>query len=430
MKQHLLKQRVVIIGAGFGGLRAARALAKAPVEVTLLDRNNYHLFQPLLYQVATASLSDDEIAQPVRAILNRQRNLEFRMAEVRGVDLDARIVETSVGRVEYDYLVVAAGGVTNFFGMESVERRGLGLKGAPDADAIRNHLLELCEQALYERNPQGRRKLLTFVVAGGGPTGVESAGALAELVRNVLPRDYPGLDWGEARVILLEAAGRLLPAMPESLGDYTLRTLRAKGVEVRFNAGVTGFDGSRITLKEGEPIETNTLIWAAGVKASPLVAGLPLEKGPQGRVKVLPTLQVPGHPEAFVIGDAAFLPDEDGKPLPMVAPVAMQQGVQAARNLLRQMNGKPLEDFHYHDPGTMATIGRSQAVAWIGPLRLRGLIAWLAWVVVHIYQLVGFRNRLMVLLDWAWNYIVYDRPVRMINRVSHDRTGNVHHFSG
>ncbi|HMN62189.1 MAG TPA: NAD(P)/FAD-dependent oxidoreductase, partial [Anaerolinea sp.] len=349
---------------------------------------------------------------------------------VRGVDLDARIVETSVGRVEYDYLVVAAGGVTNFFGMESVERRGLGLKGAPDADAIRNHLLELCEQALYERNPQGRRKLLTFVVAGGGPTGVESAGAMAELVRNGLPRDYPGLDWGEARVILLEAAGRLLPAMPESLGDYTLRTLRAKGVEVRFNAGMTGFDGSRITLKEGEPIETNTLIWAAGVKASPLEAGLPLEKGAQGRVKVLPTLQVPGHPEAFVIGDAAFLPDEDGKPLPMVAPVAMQQGVQAARNLLRQMNGKPLEDFHYHDPGTMATIGRSQAVAWIGPLRLRGLIAWLAWVVVHIYQLVGFRNRLMVLLDWAWNYIVYDRPVRMINRVSHDRTGNVHHFSG
>lgn len=410
------KQRVVIIGAGFGGLRAARSLAKAPVEVTLLDRNNYHLFQPLLYQVATASLSDDEIAQPVRAMFNRQRNLEFRMAEVRGVDLDARVVDTSVGRVEYDYLVVAAGGVTNFFGMQSVEQRGFGLKGAPDADAIRNHLLELCEQALYERNPQRRRKLLTFVVAGGGPTGVESAGALAELVRNVLPRDYPGLDWGEARVILLEAGTRLLPAMPEGLADYTLRTLRAKGVEVRFNAGVTGYDGSRITLKEGEPIDTNTLIWAAGVKATPLVAGLPLEKGAQGRVKVLPTLQAPGYPEVFVIGDAAFLLDEDGKPLPMVAPVAMQQGVQAARNLLRQMNGEPPANFHYRDPGTMATIGRSQAVAWIGPLRLRGLIAWLAWVVVHIYQLVGFRNRVMVLLDWAWNYIVYDRPVRMINR--------------
>ncbi len=413
-------KHVLIIGAGFGGLRAAHALAKAPVRVTLVDRNNYHLFQPLLYQVATASLSPDEIAQPVRAIFNRQRNLQFRMAEVQQVDLPGRVVQTSAGPLSYDYLIIAAGGDTHYFGMEFVQRNAFGLKEMSDAEAIRNHLLRVCEQALYEHDPQRRRSLLTFVVVGGGPTGVESAGALAELVRNVLPRDYPGLNWEQARVILLEATQRLLPAMPDDLAAYTLKTLRSKGVEVRLGAAVTHYDGRQVQLKEGEPIYANTLIWGAGVKAADLMAGLPLEKGAQGRVKVLPTLQAEGYPQVFVIGDAALLPDEDGRPLPMVAPVAMQQGEHASRNLLRLMRGEAPLAFHYQDPGILATIGRSQAVARIGPLHMRGLLAWLAWVVVHIYQLVGFRNRLMVLMDWAWNYIVYDRPVRMIDRVPRD----------
>ena len=406
---------VVILGAGFGGLRAARALAKSPVKVTLVDRNNYHLFQPLLYQVATASLSADEIAQPVRAILGRQRNLEFRMAEARGIDLDRRTLHTSHGDLPYDYLILAAGGVTNTFGMESVARNGLGMKEIGDAEAIRNHILRLCEEALDEHDPARLGAMLTFVVAGGGPTGVESAGAIAELVHNVLPRDYPGAYLSQARVVLLEAADRLLPAMPESLSAHTLRTLRQKDVQVRFGAAVSGFDGRAVQLKGGEEIPARTLIWAAGIQAAGLARELPLEKGSQGRVKVEPTLQVAGRLEVFVIGDAAYLLDTDGRPLPMVAPVAMQQGVKAARNIARILQGRAPEIFRYRDPGTMATIGRSQAVAQIGPLKLHGLVAWLAWVAVHIYQLVGFRNRLLVMMDWAWNYFVYDRPVRMID---------------
>ena len=415
MKNNGTLPRVVIVGAGFGGLRAARALAKSPVRVTLLDRNNYHLFQPLLYQVATASLSADEIAQPVRAILGRQRNLDFRMAEVRGVDLDERVLDTSGGPIPYDMLVLAAGGVTNTFGLELVERNGLGMKDVADAQAIRSHILRLVEEALDEHNPARLRAMLTFVVAGGGPTGVESAGAIAELVHNVLPRDYPGEHLSQARVVLLEAAGRLLPAMPESLADHTLRTLQQKEVEVRFGAAVSGFDGRVVQLKGGEEIPARTLIWAAGIKAAGLVSALPLDKGSQGRVKVEPTLQVPGRPEVFVIGDAAYLLDAEGQPLPMVAPVAMQQGELVGRNITRILRGEVPRAFRYRDPGTMATIGRSQAVAHIGPVKLHGLIAWLAWVAVHIYQLVGFRNRLAVMMDWAWNYFVYDRPVRMID---------------
>ena len=407
--------RVVIVGAGFGGLRAARALAKSPVKVTLVDRNNYHLFQPLLYQVATASLSPDEIAQPVRAILGRQRNLDFRMAEARGIDLDARVLDTSYGPIPYDMLVLAAGGMTNTFGLELVARNGLGMKDIGDAEAIRNHILRLIEEAIDEYNPARLRAMLTFVVAGGGPTGVESAGAIAELVHNVLPRDYPGEHLNQARVVLLEAAGRLLPAMPESLADHTLRTLERKDVEVRFGAAVSGFDGRAVQLKDGEEIPARTLIWAAGIQAAGLVSALPLEKGSLGRVKVLPTLQAPDQAGGIrywrrgLPAGRGRAPAADGGPGGDAAGRAC-----GAQHHPHPARGGP-ETFRYRDPGTMATIGRSQAVAHIGPVKLHGLIAWLAWVAVHIYQLVGFRNRLAVMMDWAWNYFVYDRPVRMLD---------------
>ncbi len=407
---------VVIVGAGFGGLRAAQALAKAAVRVTLLDRNNYHLFQPLLYQVATAGLSPDEIAQPVRAILGRQANLEFRIASVRGADLDARVLDTDRGPLAYDYLILAAGGATHTFGAQ-VEAPGcFGLKSMEDAEAIRNHILAMCELALDETDPAARQALLTFAVAGGGPSGVESAGAISELIHHILPRDYPALKPDEVRVVLLEAAQQLLAALPQPLGAFAERTLRQKGVQVRFGTAVARFDGQAIALKEGADIPARTLIWAAGIKAAPLFDTLALEKGSLGRVRILPSLQTPTHPEVFVIGDAALLNGPDNRPLPMVAPVAIQQGQTAADNIQHLTRGQPALPFVYHDPGSLATIGRGQAVAKIGPVLLHGLPAWLAWVVVHIYQLVGFRNRLQVMVDWIWNYLVYDRPVRRIWR--------------
>ncbi len=413
---------VVIVGAGFGGLRAARALAKAPVRVTLVDRNNYHLFQPLLYQVATAGLSPDEIAQPVRAILRSQSNLEFRLAEVRGANLATRRLETDQGPLDYDYLILAAGGVTNTFGMQDVARHAFGLKSLEDAVAMRNHLLRLFEQAALEKDPARRKALLTFVVAGGGPTGVECAGAISELAQVVLQKDLPGLSLERPQILLLEAAQRLLPAMPERSGEFTEQALAEKGVEVHFGTAVAGYDGREVRLKGGGVIPTSTLVWAAGVQAAPLFTTLGVETDTLGRVRVLPTLQLPEHREVYVLGDAAHLEGKDGRPLPMIAPVAMQQGEHAARNLLRALEGKDQHSFRYRDPGIMATIGRNRAVARLGSVELRGWFAWLAWVVVHIFQLIGFRNRMMVLLDWAWNYLVYDRAVRVIGPERRVRT--------
>lgn len=407
---------IVIVGAGFGGLQAARSLAGANARVTLLDRNNYHLFQPLLYQVATAGLAPDEIAQPVRAILNRQKNLEFRIAAVRGVDFEQKRLLTERGPLEYDYLILAAGGATNFFGLEKPARGLMGLKSLEDAEAIRNHLLSMCELALDEPDQAKRRALLTFAVAGGGPSGVESAGAVAELVRHILPRDYPRLDSREARVVLLEAGSRLLPMMPADQASFTLHALEKMGVEVRLGAAVESYDGSQIGLRGGELLSARTLVWAAGVQAAGLYDRLGLERGSLGRVVVDPSLRVPGRPEVYVVGDAALFPGPDGKPLPMVAPVAIQEGRLAAENILRDLRGLAPLPFIYRDPGVMATIGRSQAVARLGPLHLRGFLAWLAWVGVHIFQLVGFRNRLLVMVDWAWNYFAYDRPVRRLAR--------------
>ncbi|MDP3911175.1 MAG: NAD(P)/FAD-dependent oxidoreductase [Gemmatimonadales bacterium] len=407
---------VVVVGAGFGGLRIARALARAPVQVLLLDRNNYHLFQPLLYQIATAGLEAEQIAKPVRAILRGQRNLEFRMVDVTGADLAARRLETSGGPVPYDYLVLAPGGETNFFGLEGVQRHGLGLKDIPDAVSIRNHILTCFEQAMLEPDGERRRARLTFVVVGGGPTGVEMAGALSELIRLVLVKDYPRLNIKDVRVLLLEATDRLLAAMPEKLREAAGATLWRKHVDVRFGATVADYDGQSVRLKSGEVVPAHTLIWAAGARAASLSARLGLPTARQGRIAVTATLQVPDYPEISVIGDAAYL-EIGGEPLPMVAPVAMQMADAVAANIRAAVQGTGrMAPFRYRDPGTLATIGRNAAVAHVWGLQFRGFLAWVMWLVVHIIQLIGFRNKLFVLLNWAWDYFVYERAARLITR--------------
>ncbi|WP_425060092.1 NADH dehydrogenase-like protein [Sporomusa carbonis] len=405
--------RVVIIGAGFGGLWAARALSGAPVEVILIDQHNYHLFQPLLYQVATAGLAPEDIVYPVRTILRRQANVKFKMAEVTEADLALRRLITTAGIIDYDYLIVATGGVTNFFGMESVAKHGFGLKNIDDVLAVRNHILRLFELAAQEEDPAVRRALLTFIVVGGGPTGVESAGALAELVYLVMPKDYPDLDYDEARIILMEASNRLLAGLPVELGVVTAETLARKRVEVRFGNPVADFDGETVTLKDGETIQAHTLIWAAGIRAARLADKLGVKQAGMGRLVVKPTLQLPKHPEVMVIGDAAYL-ESESEPLPMVAPVATQQARTAADNIRRLIGGQAPQEFVYKNPGVLATIGRNAAVAHIGKWQFKGFIAWVLWLVIHIVRLIGFRNRITVLINWAWDYFFYERAVRVI----------------
>lgn len=406
---------VVIVGAGFGGLRAARGLARAPVRVVLIDRNNYHLFQPLLYQVAMAGLEPSSIARPVRRILRGQKNFEFRMAEATGVDREACVLHTSAGDLSYDYLILAPGGRTNYFGLESLARNALGLKGLADAVAVRNHVLSCFEQAVLERDPERRRALLTFLVVGGGPTGVEMAGALAELIRLVLARDTRALNIQDTRILLLEAGQRLLTGMRPRFSAVTAETLWKKHVEVRFGTTVEGFDGERARVAGGEVIPTRTLVWAAGVDAVPLAPLLGVKPLRQGRIGVDPTLQLPGDHRVFVIGDAAYL-EVGGTPLPMLAPVAIQMADSVAGNIRRLLRGEAPRPFAYRDPGTLATIGRNAAVADIRGIAFQGFPAWVVWLVVHIIQLIGFRNKLFVLLDWAWDYFFYDRSARLITR--------------
>jgi len=404
---------VVIVGAGFGGLRAARALKRAPVDVVLLDRHNYHLFQPLLYQVATAGLEPEHIARPVRAILRGQPRFEFRMAEMTGLDLAGKRVLTGDGPIPYDYLILALGGETNYFGLESIRRHGFGLKDTAEAVAIRNHVLSCFERGVLEPDAERRRALLTFAIVGGGPTGVEMAGALSELIRLVLVKDYPRLNIKDVRVLLLEATDRLLGTMPARLRAAAAETLWRKHVEVRFGAAVQDYDGSRLSLKSGEVIPARTLVWAAGAQAASLTTRLGLPTARQGRVVVEPTLAVAGRPEVFVIGDAAYL-EADGQPLPMMAPVAIQMAETAAANIARQLRGAAPIAFHYRDPGSLATIGRNAAVAYVHGVAFKGFLAWVVWLTVHIIQLIGFRNKLFVLLNWAWDYFFYERASRLI----------------
>lgn len=408
--------RVVIIGAGFGGLQCARRLAGEAIDVLLLDRNNYHLFTPLLYQVGSALLNPSEVAIPVRSVFRRPTNIRFRMADVTGVDFPNRCVTSADGdSFPFDFVVIAAGSRNNFFGMDAVERTAQAVKDLPDALALRNHILASFEGAQAEGDPAERLRRMTFVVVGGGPTGVEYAGALGELLGGVLARDFPDLEVDRARVVLLEAQGRLLAEFPAELGDYARRRLEKVGVDVRPGAIVTGYDGSTVRLRDGAPIPAATLVWAAGVQPAGLAAALAVPRDRSGRIEVDETLRIRGHDTAFAIGDIAAMRGPEG-PLPMMAPPAMQAGRHAAESILRALKGEPPVPFRYRNKGIMATIGRNAGVARIGGINLKGFLGWSAWLLVHLYFLIGFRNRLIVLLQWGWNYLNYDRPIRIITR--------------
>jgi len=415
MNTHTLPH-VVIVGAGFGGLQTAQKLAHAPVAITLIDRYNYHLFQPLLYQIAIAGLVPSQIAYPLRTIFRRQKNLTFQMGEVTSIDFDSRYVRTNGSVIAYDYLVLAIGGQTNFYGLQGVEENGFQLKSIEDATGTRNHLLRMFERADREADPDKRRALLTFIVVGGGPTGVETAGALAELISHVMTKDYPDMDLKETRVLLIEATGHVMATYPDELRKSTMDLLQSKNVEILLNTRLTDYDGQRVTLADGSHINGYTLIWTAGVRAADLTNRLGVQQVASGRVRVEPTLQLPGHPEVFVIGDSAYFEDGNHQPLPMLATVAQQEARAAARNIQRILKREQPQPFHYKDPGLLATIGRNAAVARIWGLSFSGFVAWVIWVFLHIYRLIGFRNRLEVLINWAWDYFFYDNQVRLITR--------------
>ncbi|PYM55844.1 MAG: FAD-dependent oxidoreductase [Candidatus Rokuibacteriota bacterium] len=405
---------VVIVGGGFGGLHAARALAGRPVRVTLLDRRNHHLFQPLLYQVATAALNAADIATPLRSILRRATNVTVLLADVEKVDLAARRLDLDRGHMSYDALILAAGASHSYFGHGEWETLAPGLKTLEDALEIRRRVLLAYEAAEREEDGAEQGALLSFVVIGGGPTGVELAGALAEISRETIARDFRLIDPAKARIILVEGGPRVLSAFPETLSRRAERALQKIGVEVRTDAVVTRITPDAVWIG-GEQIRARTVLWAAGVAATPLARslGVPLDRS--GRVLVDPDLSIPGHPEAFAIGDMCALTQE-GRPLPGLAPVAIQEGRATAANVLRRLAGLPTRAFRYRDKGTMATIGRAAAVAVVGPLKLSGLIAWLAWLFVHIMFLIGFRNRFLVLFEWAWAYVTWHRGARLITR--------------
>lgn len=407
---------IVIVGAGFGGMDVARRLANAPVRITLIDRHNHHLFQPLLYQVAIAGLVPSQIAYPVRTIFRRQKNLTFHMGEVTAVDLESRYVKMNGSVIAYDHLVLAVGGQTNFFGLEGVAQHAFQLKNIESAVGIRNHLLRMFEKADREVDVEKRRALLTFVIVGAGPTGVETAGALSELITHVLTKDYPHLDLQDVRVLLVEAMDHVMGNYPDELRQATMDLLRAKNVEIQLNTKLTDYNGREVTFADGSRVSAQTMIWTAGVRAAELADRLAAGQAASGRVRVEPTLQLPGHPEVFVIGDAAYVENGDGQPLPMLATVAQQQAKVAANNLRRMLKGQPTQPFRYKDPGLLATIGRNAAVARIWGLSFSGFIAWVIWVALHIYRLVGFRNRLVVMINWAWDYIFYESQVRLITR--------------
>lgn len=418
-----IPSRVVVIGAGFGGLAAARSLGKLPVKLTVLDRRNYHLFQPLLYQVATAALNPSDIAAPIRNILRRQKNTTVLLGEVSRIDAAAGIVLVDGVRVPYDYLIVAAGTTDSYFGHGEWLPFAPGLKTVEDALEMRRRILVAFERAEWEKNATARRELLTFVIVGGGPTGVELAGALAEIARHALARDFRDIDPAQATVILLEAADRLLPAFPRDLSRKAADQLASLGVVVRVGTRVTKIEPEAVWLGD-ERIGARTALWAAGVAASPLARSLDAALDRQGRVRVLPDLTVPGHPEIFVIGDLAWL-EENGKPVPGLAPAAMQEGRHAAANVLRAIEGKPLLPFHYVDKGTLATIGRAAAVADIRGWKISGFFAWIAWLGIHIFSLIGFRNRLLVMIEWAWAYVTWQRGARLITeRASGENPSN------
>lgn len=413
---------VVILGGGFGGIAAAQALRNAPVRITLIDRRNHHLFQPLLYQVATAALSAPDIAAPIRHILRKQKNVTVLMANAERIDTASQTVVLSDGEISWDWLIVATGATNSFFGNDHWEAFAPGLKTLPEALRIRNRVLTAYENAERETDPAAQQAWLTFAVIGAGPTGVEMAGALSEIARTTLTRDFRNFNPQQAKVYLIEGMSRVLGAFPEDLSASALQQLTSIGVDTIFNERVTNITAEGLQVGD-RWIAARTVVWAAGVKAEPIVGTLGQEADRMGRVKVAADTSLPGNPRVFVIGDTAHLA-VDGTPLPGVAPVAMQQGQHAARMIVRQLQGKPTEPFVYFDKGSMATIGRRRAVAMTGTgtrwprpapvMKFTGLMAWLAWLFVHVLVLVEFRNRLAVLLDWAWAYVTYQRSARVI----------------
>ena len=416
------RPKVVIVGAGFGGIQAAVALSRAAVDVIVLDRQNHHCFQPLLYQVATAALSPAEIAWPIRHMLRQQRNATVFMAEVKGVDLAGRSVETSAGPMSYDYLVIATGATHSYFGHDDWAKFAPGLKRIEDATRIRRSILLAFERAELAGNDAERQRLLTFVIVGGGATGVEMAGAIAEIARQTLANDFRRIDPRNSRIILIEAGPRVIPTLPEDLSRYAERALTRMGVDVRTSTRVISCDAGGVDVDHGR-IDASTIIWAAGVVASPAASWLGAAHDRAGRVLVRPDLSVPDHPEVFVIGDAAAVHESDGEPVPGVAPAAKQMGDYVGRLIAARLAGESLPAFRYRNLGELATIGRRAAVVKFGRLHLKGFIGWLFWSFAHIYFLIGVKNRFIVAFTWLWDYLTFQRGARLITDVPPQRKG-------
>jgi len=406
-------KRIVIVGGGFGGLYAARTLAKTNANITLVDRRNYHLFQPLLYQVATAALNPSDIAAPIRAVLRKQKNISVIMGDVQDIDTDRRIITMADGALAYDILIVATGATHSYFNHPEWEENAPGLKTIEDALEIRRRVLRAFEAAERETDPERQKAWLNFVIVGAGPTGVELAGALSEIARQTMLRDFRRINPSSARVILVEGKERVLPPYPPPLSAKAADQLRHLGVEVITDAVVTRINDHEVCIGD-TTIPARTILWAAGVQASPLAQSLSVPLDRAGRVVVEPDLSIPGHREVFVIGDLAAAKNADGSLVPGVAPAAIQEGIHTAKNITRILNGQPTLPFRYRDKGSLATIGRAAGVADLGPIKLSGFIAWAAWLSIHIFFLIGFRNRVLVILQWAWSYLTYQRGARLI----------------
>lgn len=404
---------MVVIGAGFGGLWAVRTLAGIPCDILVMDRNNYHTFLALLYQVAAAELEAEDIAYPVRSIFAKLPAVDFSLAQARRIDVEKRLVETDNQIFPYDYLILATGSVPHSFGIPGVEKHAFFLKTLEQGVVLKNHIICCFERAARQIHTEEGTALLTFVIAGGGATGVEYAGALSELVRGSMAADYRKIDFHAVRIILLEGSDSLVGSMPESLRSYTLDRLTKMVVEVRLNTKVVEVTSDAVVLGEGERIPTRTVVWTAGVRGESLASHSGIPTGRDDRVSVLPTLQIPGHSEIYVVGDLARI-EINGISLPMVAQVAIQSAVLAAQNIGRQIMGKEPLPFRYHDRGSMITIGRNAAGVAIGSRTYRGFFAWLLWLVIHLFNLIGYRNRMMVLINWAWDYLLYERAVRFV----------------
>ena len=409
--------RVVIIGGGFGGIQLAKKLAKAKVQVVLFDRNNYHTFQPLLYQVATAGLEPDAIAGPLRKLLENSKNVFFRMGEVNNIKPEVKTIFTSIGSMTYDYLVIASGSKTNYFGNDQKFELAFPLKQVPQALNLRSHILQNFEQAVLTSDQDELEKLLNIVIVGGGPTGVELSGALGELKKHVLPKDYPDLDLDHMNIYLVEGMDKLLGGMSDFAHQRALKDLKKFDVKVKLNTTVEDFDGEYVTFKNQEKVKTNTLVWAAGVTGN-LISGIPADSIERNRYKVNHFNQINGYKDIFAVGDIAMMQTEEfPKGHPMLAPVAIQQGEQLANNLKRLVTNKEMEPFNYFDKGSMATVGRNKAVVDLPKnINFGGFFAWFVWMFIHLISIIGFRSKLVVLTNWIWNYFTYDRGTRLIIR--------------